>query len=59
VIEHVPALTTRIAPLTTVQTEEVVETKVTGYEPPALLVATKVCGLLVLVIAFGWVKVMV
>jgi hypothetical protein len=42
-----------------VQTEEVVETKATGYEPPALLVATKVCGLLVLVIAFGWVKVMV
>jgi len=59
VIEHVPALTTRIAPLTTVQTEEVVETNVTGYELPAELVATKVCGLLVLVIAFGWVKVMV
>ena len=58
-IEHVPALTTRIAPLTTVQTEEVVETNVTGYELPAELVATKVCGLLVLVIAFGWVKVMV
>jgi len=59
VIEHVPALTTRIAPLTTVQTEEVVETKVTGYELPALLDASKACGLLVLVIAFGWVKVMV
>ena len=58
-MEHVPKATTSIAPLTTLQTEEVVEAKVTGYEPPALLVATKVCGLLVLVIAVGWVKVMV
>jgi hypothetical protein len=50
---------TRIAPLTTVQIEEVVETKVTGYELPAELVATKACGVLLLVIAIGWVKVMV
>ena len=58
-IEHVPALMTRIAPLTTVQIEEVVETNVTGYELAALLVASKACGILLLVIAFGWVKVMV
>jgi len=59
VMEQVPAETTWIAPLTTVQIVEVVEAKATGYELPALLVATKVCGLLVIVIAVGWVKVMV
>jgi len=41
-MEQVPAETTWIAPLTTVQIEEVVEAKATGYELPALLVATKV-----------------
>jgi len=41
-MEQVPAETTWIAPLTTVQIEEVVEVRVTGYEMPALLVATKV-----------------
>jgi len=59
VMEHVPTLTTWIAPLATVQIEEVVEAKATGYEPPAELVATKVCGSLVMVIAVGWVKVIV
>ena len=57
VIEHVPALTTWIAPSTTVQTEEVEEVKVT--EPPVLLVANKGCGSLSIVIAAGWVKVIV
>jgi hypothetical protein len=59
VIEHVPAETTCTARLTIVQTEVVVEAKLTGYELPAELVATKGCGLLVIVIAAGWVKVMV
>ena len=59
VIEHVPALTTRIAPSTTVQIVEVVEAKATRYELPALLVATKGCGSLSIVIAAGWVKLMV
>jgi hypothetical protein len=58
-MEHVPKATTSIAPLTTVQKEEVVEAKTTGYEPPAELVATNVCGPLVTVIAVGWEKVMV
>ena len=58
-MKQVPAETTWIAPLTTVQIEEVVEVRVTGYEMPALLVATKGCGSLVTVIAVGWVKVMV
>ena len=40
VIEHVPAETTWIAPLTIVQVLKVVEAKVTGYEPVAELVAT-------------------
>ena len=40
VIEHVPAETTWIAPLTIVQVLKVVDVKVTGYEPVALLVAT-------------------
>ena len=47
-----------MAPLATVQIEEVVEAKATGYELPAELVATKVCGLLAIVIATGEVKVM-
>ena len=58
-IRHVPAVTTSIAPFTTVQTVGVVEVKVTGYEMPALLVASKVCGVLTVVIAIGGVKVMV
>ena len=57
VMEHVPTLTTWIAPLTTVQIVEVAEVKVT--ELPVLVVATKGCGSLVMVIAAGWVKVMV
>jgi len=57
VMEHVPTLTTWIARLTTVQIEEVVEAKVT--ELPVLVVATKGCGSLVMVIAAGWVKVIV
>ena len=42
-------------------TEQVVDVveKVTGYEGPALLVATKVCGPLVTFIAVGGVRVMV
>jgi hypothetical protein len=57
-MEQVPAETTvRVVPLIEQAGDVVV--KVTGYEPPALLVATKVCGLLVIVIAVGWVKVMV
>ena len=57
VMEHVPTLTTWIAPLTTVQIVGVAEVKVT--ELPVLLVATKGCGSLVMVIAVGWVKVIV
>ena len=59
VIEQVPAITTFIAPFTTVQMLKVVEVKVIGYEPVALLLATNGCGLLVTVIAVGGVKVMV
>ena len=55
-IEQVPAVTTFIAPFTTVQTVGVVEVKVTGYEMPALLVASKVCGVLTVVIAIGAIK---
>ena len=58
-IEQVPAVTTFIAPFTTVQTVGVVEVKVTGYEMPALLVATNGCGVLTVVIAVGGVNVMV
>jgi hypothetical protein len=57
-MEQVPSETTvRVVPLIEQAGDVVV--KVTGYELPALLVATKVCGLLVIVIAVGWVKVMV
>ena len=58
-IEHTPAVTTLIAPFTTVQMLKVVEVKVTGYEMPALLVATNGCGVLTVVIAIGGVNVMV
>jgi hypothetical protein len=47
----------KVVPLIEQAEDEVV--KLTRYEPPALLVATKVCGLLAIVIAVGDLKVMV
>jgi hypothetical protein len=56
-MEQVPAETTvRVVPLIEQAGDVVV--KVTGYKLPAELVATKGCGLLVIVIATGEVKVM-
>ena len=57
-IEHGPAEMTVSSPALMEQAADVV-VNVTGYEGPALLVATRVCGLLVVVIAIGVVKVMV
>ena len=57
-IEHGPAeITVRVVSLMEQAADDVV--KVTGYEGPALLVATKACGVLTVVNAVGGVKVMV
>ena len=57
-IEHGPAeITVSVLPLIEQVADVVV--KLTGYEGPALLVATKVCGPLVTFIAVGGVRVMV
>ena len=42
-----------------VHTLNVVESKATEYDPPALLVAINIWGVLAVVIELGWVKVMV